>query len=82
MTKELSDLRNKYTKLDSELATTKNINYNLLIKVDRKCRVNYQYSRRECLEISGIRETISQSTQVSDIFRECVADVDTSNIEA
>ena len=60
LTKELKDLQNKYTKPDSDLATSNNINYNQLIKVGRSCWAKEQYSRRECLEISGIRDSISQ----------------------
>ena len=60
--KELTDLRNKFTKLESDLAISKNINSKLssqLTKVERKCWANEQYSRRECLEVSGIPNSIS-----------------------
>ena len=86
--KELTDLRNKFTKLESDLAISKNINTKLssqLTKVERKCWANEQYSRKECLEISGIPDSISQNyleRRVCDIFRECDADIDPVNIEA
>ena len=86
--KELTDLRNKFTKLESDLAISKNINsklYSQLTKVQRKCWANEQYSRRECLAISGIPDIISQNdleSKVYDIFRECDADIDPVNIKA
>ena len=86
--KELTDLRNKFTKLESDLAISKNINSKLssqLTKVERKCWANEQYSRRECLEISGIPDNISQNglkSKVYVIFRECDGDIDPVNIEA
>ena len=46
--KELTDLRIKFTKLESDPAISKNINTklsSLLTKVERKCRANKQYSR-------------------------------------
>ena len=60
--KDLTDLRNKFTKLESDLAISKNINSKFssqLTKVERKCWANEQYSRRECLEVSGIPNSIS-----------------------
>ena len=86
--KELTELRNKFTKLESDLAISKNINSKLssqLTKVERKRWANEQYSRRECLEISGIPDIISQNdleSKVCDIFRECDVDIDPVNIEA
>ena len=53
--------------------------------VERKCWANEQYSRRECLEISGIPESIQDDELedcVSKIFNECDIPVDPANIEA
>ena len=50
--KELTDLRNKSTKPQSDLPISKNINTKLssqLTKVERKCWGKDRYSRRECL---------------------------------
>ena len=86
--KELTNRRNKFTKMESDLAISKNKNTKLssqFTKVERKCWANEQYSRRECLEISGIRNSISQNyleSKICDIFRECDADIDPVNIEA
>ena len=54
--KEQTDVRNKFTKLESDLAISKNINSKLssqLTKVERKCWANEQYPRRESLEYPG-----------------------------
>ena len=86
--KELTDLRNKFTKLESDLTISKNINSKLssqLTKVETKCWADAQYSRRQCLEISGIPDSISHNdleSKVRDIFCECDADIDTVIIEA
>ena len=86
--KKLTDLRLKFTKLESDLAISKNINSKLssqLTKVERKCWANEQYSGRECLDISSILDSISQNDlecMIYDIFHECDADIDPVNIEA
>ena len=80
--KELTDLRNKFTKLESDLAISKIVNSKLssyLTRVERKCWAKEQYSRRKCLEILGILDSISQNdleSKVCEIFREYDADID------
>ena len=54
---ELLKLKTKFTKMESDLAISQNVNVKLverLVVTERKCWANHQYSRRECLEISGI----------------------------
>ena len=86
--KELTDLQNKFTKLESDLAISININTKLssqMTKVERKRWGNEQYSRRKCLENSGIPDSISQNdleSKVCDISREFDADIDPVNIKA
>ena len=62
---ELPSLRNRFTKLESQLLVTRRVNDNLIKKTNRvlekKCAANEQYSRRECLEILGIRYSISNN---------------------
>ena len=80
--KELTDLRNKFTKLESDLAISKIVNSKLssyLTRVERKCWAKEQYSRRKCLEILGILDSISQNdleSKVCEIFREYDGDID------
>ena len=52
---------------------------------ERNCWANEQCSKRECLEISGIPDSISQSaleSKVCEIFPESNTDIDLVNIEA
>ena len=73
---------------ESDLANSKNTNSKLSsqpTKAERKCWANEQYSRRECLEILGIPDSISYNdleSKLCDIFREYDADIDPFNIEA
>ena len=80
--KELTELRNKFTK--TGIWSCYQWKHNLS-KFERKCWANEQYSRRGCLEIPGIPDSISQNdleSKVFDIFRECDADIDPVNFEA
>ena len=85
---ELTDLRHKLTKLESGLAISKNLNNKLfrqLVNVKKKFWVKNQYSRRECLKISGILDTFSQNDlekNISNIFQEWDAKIDSVNTEA
>ena len=63
---ELSKLEKDFEKLESELAVSKHVNGMLekrLINMKRQCLSNSQYSRRECLEVTGIPE----STELKDL---------------
>ena len=88
ITDELKELKTDFRKLESDLAISRNVNDKLtkqLILVERKCWANEQYSRRECLEISGIPESIQDDDLedcVTKIFNECDTPVDPANIEA
>ena len=58
---ELTFLRDRFTKIESQLLVTRGVNNNLVKQnriLERKCAANEQYSRRECLEISGIPDSI------------------------
>ena len=59
--KEVRKLNDKFTNLESQLLVTKNVNSLLqqrAIDLERQCRANAQYSRRECLEVAGIPNVI------------------------
>ena len=77
ITDELKELKTDFRKLESDLAISRNVNDKLtkqLILVERKCWANEQYSRRECLEISAIPESIQDDDLedcVNKIFNEC-----------
>ena len=58
---ELSDLRRDFEQLRLDLSIIKLLNTKLKEKVkilERQTWSNSQYSRRECLELTGITETI------------------------
>ena len=57
----LSELRKYYEKLESDVIITKQVNNKLCNKMkllERQCWANEQYSRLECLEISGVPEFV------------------------
>ena len=59
---DLSELRKYYEKLESDVIITKQVNTKLCDKMkflERQCWANKQYSRRECLEISGVPESVT-----------------------
>ena len=56
---ELTSLRDRFSKMESQLLVTRRVNDNLVKQnriLERKCAANEQYSRRECLEILEIPE--------------------------
>ena len=84
----LLELKTDFRQLESVLAISRSVDSKLtkqLILVERKCWVNEQYSRQECLKISGIPESI-QDDDLEDcdlkICNECDTPVDLENIEA
>ena len=51
---ELLELTTKFSKMESDLAISGNLNVKLvecLLVTERKCWANEQYSRKDCLEI-------------------------------
>ena len=85
---ELLELKTKFTKMESDLAISLNVNVKLvdcLVATERKCWASEQYSRRECLEISGIPESISDyalEDKIQGVLRGIDVKVDTENIES
>ena len=60
--RELSKLRNDFKKIESELSVSKNVNSKLherVVALERQCWGNNQYSGRECLEITGVPDSVS-----------------------
>ena len=59
---DLSELRKYYKKLETDVIITKQANIKLCDKMkflERQCWANEQYYRRECLEISGVPESVT-----------------------
>ena len=60
---DLSDLKQNYIKLESELSVARQVNNKLkehIVSLERQCWSNSQYSRRECLEITGIPDKLTK----------------------
>ena len=61
---DLSELRKYYKKIESDVIITKQVNTKLRDKIkflERRCWANEQYSRRECLEIPGVPESVTNN---------------------
>ena len=65
---DLSDLKENYIKLESELSVARQVNNKLkehIVSLERQCWSNSQYSRRECLDITGILDKTDQKDLVN-----------------
>ena len=61
---ELSSLRDRFSKMESQLLVTRRVNENFLKQnriLERKCAANERCSRPEWLEMSGIRDSLSNN---------------------
>ena len=83
----VSEMRSRFNVLESELQVSKNITDNLtkyMKTLERKRLENKQCSRRECLEISGIPNSIEDSVfenTVLKLFRKVNVLIYQSNVE-
>ena len=58
---EVQHIRETFKHMESELSVVKNVNNLLskrLVDMERQCWANAQYSRRECLELVGIPQSV------------------------
>ena len=83
ITTEINKIINeKFEKLEAEISLSQNVNNKLkeqLIMVEKQCWKNEQYSRRECVEVCGLPENISEK-DVVDLCNEL--DVNINDLEA
>ena len=71
-----------FAKIQTELVLTKRVNsdlYKRIVTLERQCRANAQYSRRERLEVAEIRRQVDDKnleTKVLSIFQKigCIID--------
>ena len=74
--------------MESDLTKSPNVHVKLMERLqvpERKCWANEQYSKRECLEISGIPELVSDYTledKIQGVLCAIDAEVHTENIES
>ena len=85
--KDIGELKYKFGKPESELVVSNSVNSNLcknITTLERQCWANNQYSRRECLEISGIPENIENKDLENltlQIFEKIDVSVDPGNVD-
>ena len=62
--KKISNLRQNYEKMQSELCVSRQVSSKLgeqIVSLERQCWRNCQYSRRECLAVSGLPQSMENS---------------------
>ena len=83
--KDMGELRNDFKKLESDLAISWPVKLrDKIISLERQCWSNSQYSRRECLEITGSPDNINNEDpegKAPMIFEKLEVTVDSSNVE-
>ena len=85
---ELVDLRKNFSALESELTVSQNVTTNQrrqIVELQRQCWSNEQYSRRECLEATGIPQDTNDDKLeevVVGVMDKIDVKVQTENIEA
>ena len=85
---ELLELKTKFTKMDSVLATSKKVNVNLvecLVVAERKCWVSEQYLKRKCLKVLEISELVSDNAledKIQGVLRGIDVEVGRENMES
>ena len=75
---EVRDLKECVKKLEEQLALSKNISEMLsdqLVNMERQCWANAQYSRRECVGVAGIPQSVSASDQESDLEKKMFSNI-------
>ena len=69
---DLSELRKYYEKLESDVIITKQVNTKLYDKInfpERQCCANEQNSRCECLQISGVPESVAVNNLEGEVLK-------------
>lgn len=85
---ELVDLRKNYSALESELSVSRTVTTNQrkqIVELERQCWSNEQYSRRECLEVTGIPGNTDDDKleeTVLNVLNKIDVNVQAENIEA
>ena len=85
---ELSSLRDRFTKMESQLLVTRRVNRNLLEQnhiLGRKCAANEWYSGPEWLEMSRFLDSLSNNNleeTILKIFDEAGVTIDSRDIKA
>ena len=84
---DLSGLKSDFSKLEADIQVSRNVNSKLserLLTMERRCYANEQYSRRECLETSGIPASVADKnleSKVLEILEEIDVAIDPALVE-
>ena len=84
---DLYGLKSDFPKLEADIQVIRNVNSILserLITMERRCHANEQYSRRECVEISGIPASVADKdleSKVLEILEEIDVPIDPTLVE-
>ena len=85
--KDIVELRNDFKKLVADLAISRSVNNkqrDRIISLERQCWSNSQYSRRECLEMTGLPDNINSEDleeKILMILEKLAVTEDSSNVE-
>ena len=85
--RETPDLEQNYQKMKSELCVLRQVNSKLkehIVLLERQCWSNCQYSKRKCLELSGLHESMENSELIDTafkLFKKLDIEIVSSNIE-
>ena len=88
VSEEVRMLNKNFAKLQSELLVTKKVNSELekyVTQLQRQCWANAQYSRRKCLEITGIPQNIEHNQlegKVIQLLNKVGCNIISDNVEA
>ena len=87
MKSDLSGLKSDFSKLETDIRVSRNVNSKLierLLTMERRCYANEQYSRGECAEISGILASVADKdleSKVLEILEEIDVSIDPTLVE-
>ena len=88
LSKEIKDTLTYLKRLEADIAVVKTVNDRLVervIKTERQCWENAQYSRRDTLEIVGIPNSVGNSVleeTVRDVFKKIGVEIDERDVQA
>ena len=88
LSKEIKDTLTYLKKLEADIDVLKTVNNRLVervIKTERQCWENAQYSRRDTLEIVGIPNSVGNSVleeTVRDVFKKIGVEIDERDVQA
>ena len=88
LSKEIKDTLTYLKKLEADIAVVKTVNDRLVervIKTERQCWENAQYSRRDTLEIVGIPNSVGNSVleeTVRGVFKKIGVEIDERDVQA